>query len=67
MASSFSDFFNAATGKDPYEYQRRLAGDPTVEDAILDGPRSLAINVPTGAGETAGWCWRGYGIGKRPA
>jgi len=57
MASSFSDFFNAATGKDPYEYQRRLAGDPGVKDAILDGPKSLAINVPTGAGRNPG-SWR---------
>ncbi len=54
MASSFSDFFRAATGHEPYDYQRRLAGDPTVANAIVDGPKSLAINVPTGAGKTAG-------------
>jgi len=53
MASSFSEFFQAATGHKPYDYQRRLAGDPSVADAILDGPKSLAINVPTGAGKTA--------------
>jgi hypothetical protein len=49
MASNFSEFFKAATGNEPYDYQRRLAGDPTVADAILDGPKSLVINVPAGA------------------
>jgi len=48
----FSGFFRAATGHEPFEYQRRLAGDPTVADASVDGPKSLAINVPTGAGKT---------------
>ncbi|MFI5366287.1 MAG: hypothetical protein ACHQ4J_11745 [Candidatus Binatia bacterium] len=50
---TFGEFFQAATGKEPHDYQRRLAGDPSVSDAILDGPKSLAINVPTGAGKTA--------------
>ncbi|MFI5366291.1 MAG: hypothetical protein ACHQ4J_11770 [Candidatus Binatia bacterium] len=49
----FEEFFRAATDREPYDYQRRLAGDPSVSDAILDGPKSLAINVPTGAGKTA--------------
>ncbi len=53
MASNFSEFFKAATNHKPFDYQRRLAGDPTVKDAILDGPKSLAINVPAGAGKTA--------------
>jgi len=53
MAGSFSEFFRAATGYEPFGCQRRLAGDPTVEGAVLDGPKFLAINVPTGAGKTA--------------
>lgn len=27
--SNFPAFFHTATGNDPYDYQRRLAGDPT--------------------------------------
>jgi hypothetical protein len=46
-SEDFAEFFRTATGCKPYDYQRRLAGDPTVEDAILDGPKSLAINMPT--------------------
>jgi CRISPR-associated endonuclease/helicase Cas3 len=61
----FGEFFRVATGNAPYDYQRRLAGDPAVKDAILDGPKSLAINVPTGAGKTAAavlaWLWNGCG------
>lgn len=61
MPVMFSEFFEHATHCTPYDYQRRLAGDPTAEDAILDGPKSLAINVPTGAGKTAAavlaWLW----------
>ncbi len=44
----FPGFFRTATGKEPYDYQRRLA-----TEVCGDGPRSLAINVPTGAGATA--------------
>jgi reverse gyrase len=40
----FETFFRTATGKEPYDYQRRLA-----TEVCADGPRSLAINVPTGA------------------
>jgi hypothetical protein len=50
--AAFGEFFRTATGQEPYDYQRRLAGDPTVADAIIDGPKSLAINVPTGAWKT---------------
>ncbi|MFI5398999.1 MAG: hypothetical protein ACHQ9S_26000 [Candidatus Binatia bacterium] len=57
VSKTFCEFFTAATGSLPYAYQRRLAGDPTVADAIPDGPKSLAINVPTGAGD-------GYGRGQ---
>ena len=46
-ADQFSEFFRAATGCEPYDYQRRLAGDPAVcLDAVLDGPKSLAIHMP---------------------
>lgn len=44
----FGDFFRMATGKKPYDYQRRLA-----TEVCADGLKSLAINVPTGAGKTA--------------
>ena len=52
----FGEFFRTATGLPqpaPYDYQRRLAGDRNADGAILDGPRSLAINVPTGVGNRA--------------
>jgi hypothetical protein len=39
----FGEFFRTATGQEPYDHQRRLAGDPTVAHAIVDGPKSLAI------------------------
>ena len=52
---TFEQFFEAATGHAPYDYQRRLAGD---------GGRpceSQLINVPTGLGKTAAfvlaWLW----------
>jgi len=48
VSDGFREFFQAATNRKRYDYQRRLAGDPTLADAILDGPKSLAINVPTG-------------------
>ena len=53
VSNGFREFFQAATNRTPYDYQRRLASDPSVPDAILDGPKSLAINVPTGAVKTA--------------
>ena len=51
-SDGFCTFFEKATASRPYDYQRRLAGDPAVAAAVLDGPKSLAINVPTGAGKT---------------
>jgi hypothetical protein len=45
---AFAEFFRTATGYEPYDYQVRLAGDPTVAGVIVDGPDPLAINVPTG-------------------
>ena len=47
----FGGFFRTATGfpsPAPYDYQRRLA-----TEACAEGPKSLTINVPTGAGKTA--------------
>jgi CRISPR-associated endonuclease/helicase Cas3 len=41
---TFLEFFKAATGHDPYPYQRRLTG---VE------PLPQLLNIPTGAGKTA--------------
>jgi CRISPR-associated endonuclease/helicase Cas3 len=50
----FNEFFQAATGKMPYSYQRRLAADTAC--------RSQLISVPTGLGKTAAvvlaWLWR---------
>jgi CRISPR-associated endonuclease/helicase Cas3 len=54
---TFEEFFKAATGHAPYDYQRRLAGD-------RGGPRpceSQLISIPTGLGKTAAvvlaWLW----------
>jgi len=53
---TFEQFFEAATGHAPYDYQRRLAGGD-------EGRRceSQLINVPTGLGKTAAvvlaWLW----------
>jgi len=52
-ADSFCDFFERATGNQPYDYQRRLA-----EDA----PFPELLDIPTGLGKTAAvalaWLWR---------
>jgi CRISPR-associated endonuclease/helicase Cas3 len=52
----FGQFFEAATGHAPYDYQRRLAGGD--ERQPCD---SQIINVPTGLGKTAAvilaWLW----------
>src|ERR1700676_2066447 len=49
---SFLEFFTAATGVPPYDYQERLA---------LLALQSRAVRVPTGAGKTAAvvlaWLW----------
>ena len=52
-SQEFAGFFRTATGCEPYDYQRRLAGGPTIPDAILDCPKSLAVDVPAGARKTA--------------
>jgi CRISPR-associated endonuclease/helicase Cas3 len=49
----FDDFFTAATGKAPYEYQLAFATAPVLPDLL---------EAPTGSGKTAtavlGWLWR---------
>jgi CRISPR-associated endonuclease/helicase Cas3 len=53
---SFHKFFNGATGHEPFDYQRRLAGSDSGTTI-----RSQLINVPTGLGKTAAavlaWVW----------
>ena len=60
--SGFDSFFRAATGFDPYPYQRKLALEPWPD----------ALDVPTGLGKTAAvtlaWLWkRGWREGGREA
>jgi CRISPR-associated endonuclease/helicase Cas3 len=54
--STFSGFFQAATGNVPYDYQRRLAGDTAGCPC-----ESRLISIPTGLGKTAAvvlaWLW----------
>jgi CRISPR-associated endonuclease/helicase Cas3 len=64
---SFNDLFQAATGNDPYEYQRRLAcgerNSRAVNDWLCSGTdcASRLISIPTGLGKTAAvtlaWLW----------
>jgi CRISPR-associated endonuclease/helicase Cas3 len=64
---NFGDFFKAATGHEPYDYQRRLAcGEQDGRTNWLvepdpDGCRSRLIDIPTGLGKTAAvvlaWLW----------
>lgn len=53
--SAFDDFFERATGKRPYPYQKKLAESPVA---------SRIISVPTGAGKTAAvilaWLYQRY-------
>ena len=53
---TFEEFFKAATGHAPYDYQRRLAGGGAGRPC-----ESQLINVPTGLGKTAAgvlaWLW----------
>src|SRR5664279_1431964 len=53
---TFEEFFTAATGHAPYDYQRRLAGGDAGRAC-----KSHLINVPTGLGKTAAvvlaWLW----------
>ena len=60
---TFKQFFEAATGHAPYDYQQRLA----VRDAGCPCESQL-INVPTGLGKTAAvvlaWLWNRIQIGN---
>lgn len=53
IGSGYEDFFRVAFGFGPFEYQRRLATEPSLPSLV---------NVPTGAGKTAAvlgaWLWR---------
>jgi CRISPR-associated endonuclease/helicase Cas3 len=53
----FDRFFNVATGHEPFDYQRRLAGG----DLGTTLCQSQLINIPTGLGKTAAvvlaWLW----------
>lgn len=53
---SYSQFFKAATGNAPYDWQTRLAEDPTCQSRLID--------IPTGLGKTAGvilaWLWNRF-------
>ncbi|HWL15953.1 MAG TPA: DEAD/DEAH box helicase, partial [Opitutus sp.] len=53
---NFDAFFHTATGKAPYDYQRRLAGSDSDRTC-----KSLLIKIPTGLGKTAAvvlaWLW----------
>jgi len=53
---TFDQFFEAATGHPPYDYQRRLAESDAVRRC-----QSQLINIPTGLGKTAAvvlaWLW----------
>ncbi len=50
---NYTAFFKAATGHEPFDYQRRLAEDPEC--------KSRLIEIPTGLGKTAAvvlaWLW----------
>lgn len=53
MSCSYDDFFQKATGHRPFDYQRKLACDPSLPELL---------KIPTGAGKTAAvvvaWLWR---------
>jgi len=71
---SFADFFCAATGNDPYDYQRRLAcgerGSRAENEWLRDGTEcaSRLISIPTGLGKTAAvtlaWLWNRVALGN---
>ena len=71
---SFADFFHAATGNNPYDYQRRLAcgeHDSHTENEWLNGGTDCAsrlISIPTGLGKTAAvtmaWLWNRVALGN---
>jgi CRISPR-associated endonuclease/helicase Cas3 len=65
---NFPEFFHAATGNGPYDWQRRLARGDKLEGEAPSEPipcQSRLINIPTGLGKTAGvvlaWLWNRIG------
>jgi CRISPR-associated endonuclease/helicase Cas3 len=56
---AFDRFFKGATGHEPFDYQRRLAGGDSGTAC-----RSRLINIPTGLGKTAAvvlaWLWGSF-------
>jgi CRISPR-associated endonuclease/helicase Cas3 len=58
--SRYSDFFQEATGHEPFDYQRRLTNGETGGDSGT-ACHSQLINIPTGLGKTAAvvlaWLW----------
>ena len=74
MSESFTSFFETATGNGPYDYQRRLAGDNSLErcrplhptSSALFPCESLLIAIPTGLGKTAAvvMAWLGNRVGN---
>lgn len=69
---TFEQFFEAATGHAPYDYQRRLACGELVAGESRElwlnhgtAPGSKLINIPTGLGKTAAvivaWLWNRVG------
>ena len=72
MPSSFTDCFRAATGHQPYDYQRRLAYGTSVNGSAPAETfpcRSQLISIPTGLGKTAAvvmaWLWNRVAL-QRP-
>jgi len=43
MKLSYPQFFKAATGNDPYDWQIRLAKDPTCQSRLIDIPTGLVL------------------------
>lgn len=60
MTRAYSDFFQAATGHRPYDWQVRLAEDPECKSRLID--------IPTGLGKTAGvvlaWLWNALRVAQ---
>jgi len=56
MPATFDEFFQAATGNTPYDYQSRLTGGDAGRPC-----ESQLISLPTGLGKTAAaviaWLW----------
>jgi CRISPR-associated endonuclease/helicase Cas3 len=58
-APDYSAFFQAATGNAPYDYQRRLAEDATLQSRL--------ISIPTGLDKTAAVILAWLGKNRTPS